>query len=241
MKKRIFAVLLAASMMASLTACGGKEVTTESTTATNNQTTETEAKKTTLDPATMTEVVFWHNRGGKAGELLEQTMIPKFNETKGKELGITVVPVYQSSTDLIAKLKALILAKDVTNLPDLVQVFAGDAEYMSTVPYVIPAQTLIAQDDTFHTDELFPQLLETYTYAGTLYSLPFHASTMIMYYNKTAFKEAGLDPEKAPETIADVADAASKLLKKDASGVKQYAITMGIQNTYLNHFIGGQG
>lgn len=189
----------------------------------------------------MTELVFWHNRGGNAGELLEQTMIPKFNETTGKEMGIQITPVYQSSADIINKLKALILAKDVDNLPDLVQIFAGDAEYMSTVPYVVPAQTLIENDESFTTDDILPQLLNTYTYAGTLYSVPFHASTMIMYYNKDAFKEAGLDAEKAPETIADVAAAAEKLLKKDSTGVKQYAITMGIQNTYLNHFIGGQG
>ena len=35
---------------------------------------------------------------------------------------------------------------------------------------------------------------------------------------------------------------AAKLLKTDASGVvSQYAITLAINNTYLNHWIGGQG
>lgn len=237
MKKRILAMALAAGMVLSLAACGGKK-----TSEPGSQAAPTEA--TTLaevDASTATELIFWHNRGGNAGELLEQTMIPKFNDTIGKEMGIKITPVYQSSSDIISKLKALILAKDVENLPDLVQIFAGDAEYMSTVPYVVPAETLIANDDSFNTDEILPQLLNTYTYSGTLYSMPFHASTMMMYYNKTAFAEAGLDPEQAPETIADVAAMAEKLLKRDASGVKQYAITMGIQNTYLNHFIGGQG
>ena len=59
-----------------------------------------------VDSNKNTEVILWHNRGGKAGELLEQTMIPKFNETVGKEMGITVTPVYQSSSDLISKVKA---------------------------------------------------------------------------------------------------------------------------------------
>lgn len=234
MRKKFVSAILAASMVVSLSACGGK-----------SQSAEPEAtkpvQKVEVNTAETTELIFWHNRGGAAGELLEQTMIPEFNETKGKELGIKITPVYQSSADLISKLKALILAKDEDNIPDLVQVFAGDAEYMSTVPYVIPAQQLDEMDETFNTDDILPQLINTYTYAGTMYSLPFHASTQVMYYNKTAFANAGLDPEKAPETIAEVAEDAGKLLIRDNTGVKQYAITMGIQNTYLNHFIGGQG
>lgn len=231
--KKLLATVLAVSMVASLAACGGKKSELEPVTAISG--------KVEIDTSSVTELIFWHNRGGNAGELLEQTMIPKFNDTAGKDMGIKITPVYQSSSDIISKLKALILAKDESNLPDLVQIFAGDAEYMSTVPNVVPVQTLIENDDSFSTEEILPQLLNTYTYGGTLYSMPFHASTMIMYYNKTAYAEAGLDPEKAPETIADVAEAAKKLLKKDDTGVKQYAITMGVQNTYLNHFIGGQG
>lgn len=183
-----------------------------------------------VDTGKTTEVVLWHNRGGKAGELLEQTMIPKFNDTVGKELGIQVTPVYQSSSDLISK------AKDVDNLPDMIQAFAGDAEYMSTVPYVVPAQSLIEADESFDGSELMPQLVNSYTLADVLWSLPFHASTMVMYYNKTAYAKAGLDPETPATTLAEFADMAAKL-KADG----QYAITLGIQNTYINHFIGGQG
>lgn len=239
MKKRMIVVtLLSLALAVSLTACGGSK---KAVVQTDSGSEEKSVALEPVDKSKTTELIFWHNRGGSAGEYLEKTAIPKFNDTVGKELGIKVTPVYQSSADLISKLKALILAKDVENMPDMVQVFAGDTEYMSTVPYVVPVKDLLAQDKTFNTDELLPQLLNTYTYAGNLNSLPFHASTMVMYYNKTAFQEAGLDPATPPATLGDMADMAGKLLKKDASGVKQYAITMGIQNAYLNHFIAGQG
>lgn len=241
MRKRVVAAVLAAVMAVMLTACGGGKEGAVSSDAGGQDAGSSKRVLAEIDKSTTTELILWHNRGGNAGELLEQKMIPEFNDTIGKEMGIKITPVYQSSSDLIGKVKALILAKDVENLPDMVQVFAGDAEYMSTVPYVVPAQELVEADENFNTDELLPQLLSTYTYAGTMYSLPFHASTMIMYYNKSAFAEAGLDPETPPATIADVAADASKLLKRDTAGVNQYAITMGIQNTYLNHFIGGQG
>src|SRR3989442_7433048 len=48
--------------------------------------------------------------------------------------------------------------------------------------------------------------------------MPFNASSSIFYYNKDAFKEVGLDPDKPPVTFSEITDAAKKLTKKDASG-----------------------
>ena len=56
-----------------------------------------------------------------------------------------------------------------------------------------------------------------YSKDGKLYALPYSAATPILYYNKDAFKKAGLDPEKPPRTWPTVAEHAKKLL---ASGTK---------------------
>lgn len=53
---------------------------------------------------------------------------------------------------------------------------------------------------------------------GKTWGVPFQRSTIVMYYNKEMFKEAGLDPNKAPTTWAEMAEAAKKLTKKDAAG-----------------------
>ncbi len=46
-----------------------------------------------------------------------------------------------------------------------------------------------------------------------------------MYWNKEAFKEAGLDPEKPPTSWAELKTMAAKLTRKDASGkVTQYGV-----------------
>lgn len=52
---------------------------------------------------------------------------------------------------------------------------------------------------------------------GHLLSQPFNSSTPVLYYNKDAFKKAGLDPEQPPKTWQDLADYAAKL---KASGMK---------------------
>ena len=54
---------------------------------------------------------------------------------------------------------------------------------------------------------------------------PFQRSTVVLYWNKELFKEAGLDPNKPPANWAEMLDYAKKLTKKDAGGkVTQWGI-----------------
>lgn len=60
---------------------------------------------------------------------------------------------------------------------------------------------------------------------GQLWSIPFQRSTLVSYYNKDAFRAAGLDPEAPPMTWEALAEAASKLTLKDSAGnVTQWGI-----------------
>src|SRR5690606_31315902 len=51
---------------------------------------------------------------------------------------------------------------------------------------------------------------------GRMLSMPLNSSSPIFYYNKAAFKKAGLDPAVAPKTWVEVREAAKKL---QASGM----------------------
>jgi sn-glycerol 3-phosphate transport system substrate-binding protein len=64
----------------------------------------------------------------------------------------------------------------------------------------------------------YPSLMMNGTYKGKVYGIPFQRSTIVLYWNKEAFKEAGLDPEKPPANWTEMAQMAGKLVKKDASG-----------------------
>jgi multiple sugar transport system substrate-binding protein len=67
-------------------------------------------------------------------------------------------------------------------------------------------------------DDYWPFAWEEATYKGKLYALPFDTDTRALWYNKDQFKEAGLDPEKGPQNIQELADMSEKLTKKDANG-----------------------
>ena len=64
----------------------------------------------------------------------------------------------------------------------------------------------------------YPALMSNGTYKGKVYGIPFQRSTIVLYWNKDAFKEAGLDPEKAPASWDEMRTMAAKLVKKDGSG-----------------------
>jgi len=60
---------------------------------------------------------------------------------------------------------------------------------------------------------------------GKTWGIPFQRSTVVMYWNKDLFKEAGLDPNKPPTSWAELKDMATRLTRKDAGGkVTQYGV-----------------
>src|SRR5437660_1296344 len=64
----------------------------------------------------------------------------------------------------------------------------------------------------------YPGFMANSQAEGKTWGIPFQRSTVVQYWNKAAFKEAGLDPEKPPATWNEMAQMAAKLVKKDASG-----------------------
>jgi sn-glycerol 3-phosphate transport system substrate-binding protein len=64
----------------------------------------------------------------------------------------------------------------------------------------------------------YPALMANGTYKGKVYGIPFQRSTIVMYWNKDAFQDAGLDPNTPPASWNEMARMAGKLVKKDSSG-----------------------
>ena len=104
---------------------------------------------------------------------------------------------------------------------------------LSTDMFTLIDEDAIAPiDDFIKTEEdkawlkgFYPAFMANSQTGGKTWGVPFQRSTVVMYYNKDAFKEAGLDPNKAPQNWAELREAAHKLTKKDANGnVMQYGI-----------------
>lgn len=90
---------------------------------------------------------------------------------------------------------------------------------------LIEQDAIVAFDDIVETEEektwlksFYPSLMENGMTKGKTWGIPFQRSTIVMYYNKDAFRDAGLDPSKPPASWDELASAGKQLVKKDAGG-----------------------
>ena len=104
---------------------------------------------------------------------------------------------------------------------------------LSTDTFTLADEGAIAPiDDFVKTDadrawlkSFFPAFLLNGQFDNKTWGVPFQRSTVVLYWNKQLFKEAGLDPNKPPQTWAETISMGQKLTKKDASGnVTQWGI-----------------
>lgn len=89
---------------------------------------------------------------------------------------------------------------------------------------LIEQDAIVAFDDIVSTpeekawlDSFYPTLMQNGRTGGKTWGIPFQRSTIVMYYNKDAFRAAGLDPENPPATWDELVAAGKKLTKADGS------------------------
>jgi len=77
--------------------------------------------------------------------------------------------------------------------------------------------------------------LDQARYRGKLYGMPFLIDATGLFWNREAFAEAGLDPNRPPRTTEEVLDFVVKLTKRDARG---NLVRLGLQPPTLQEVIG---
>ena len=75
-----------------------------------------------------------------------------------------------------------------------------------------------ATRDNVVRDQFWPFTWDQSLYNGDTYGIPFETDVRVLYWNKNAFTEVGLDPAKPPVKWADLEAYADKLDKKNADG-----------------------
>jgi len=159
-----------------------------------------------------TEIHFWHAMTGALGEALE-TQAKQFNDSQGE---YEVKPLRKGSYP--ETLTAAIAAYRQKNPPHIVQVFEVGTQTMMLSGAIYPVHELMQQNEIkIDWNDFIKPVVGYYTKDGKLYSMPYNSSTPILYYNKDAFKKAGLDPEKPPKSWQDVEAYSKKILAAGAA------------------------
>lgn len=151
--------------------------------------------------------------GGPITKVIDD-MIAEFQKANPD---IKVKAVYAGNYD-DTRVKALAALK--ANQPvQLSVLFSIDVFELIDQDVIVPFDDFATSaEDKQWLASFYPALMANSKAKGKIWGIPFQRSTIVLYHNKDAFKEVGLDPEKAPATWNEMVAAAQKLTKRDASG-----------------------
>jgi sn-glycerol 3-phosphate transport system substrate-binding protein len=148
--------------------------------------------------------------GGPVTKIIDD-MVQRF-ERQNPDIKVTAV--YAGNyTDTMTK---AMTAMKGGQPPQLSVLLSTDVFTLMDENAIVPMDDLVSDNSWF--DSFYPAFMANGKIGGKTWSIPFQRSTIVLYWNKDAFKEAGLDPEKAPANWNEMAAMGAKLVKKDASG-----------------------
>ena len=162
------------------------------------------------------ELEFWHGLSQPLGGILEK-IVADFNASQNKyQVNATFKGSYPDT------MVAAIAAFRAGSAPHIVQMFeVGTATMMAAREAIKPLHEIMKESGVaFDPKAYVPAVRGYYSLPdGRMMSMPFNSSTAVMFYNKDAFKKAGLDPEKPPRTWAELRAAALKIRSANAANI----------------------
>lgn len=198
MKRRLVSVLLAATMtVVSLAGCGSTSAAKVEGASGTSAAAEENGEKAAGGPVT---IKFWNGFTGSDGDELVE-LVDKFN-SENKD-GITVEMDISASLD--EQLASAFAAGDG---PDLVLFSSASrftyGDYLQDISDIFDKTSLDKGD--------FIEAYTDYCSEGdSLYLVPMEIVGFYLYWNKDLFKDAGLDPEKGPESWDEYVEYAKKI------------------------------
>ena len=167
-----------------------------------------------LSAQAQTEIQWWHAQTAVNAQVIDD-LAKNFNAS---QKAYKIVTTYKGS--YTETFTATVAAFRAGNAPHIVQVVeVGTATMMASTGVSVPVGKMMKDaGEKFDPKSYISAVAGYYTApSGEMLSFPFNSSTTVFYFNKDAFKVAGIDTTKPPGTWPEVALAAAKL---KASGHK---------------------
>jgi sn-glycerol 3-phosphate transport system substrate-binding protein len=154
-------------------------------------------------------IVFSHafgdeNRQGWVADVAEAFM--------AENPGITIEAV--SNPSYRDTLNGAILGAQQGNAPHIVQVFEVGSQLALDSGIFIPVSDVANEDQLASLEDVIPAVRDYYSLGDDQWSLPWNSSNAVLYYNKTIFEAAGLDPEMPPTTYSEVLETCEVLMSQ---------------------------
>lgn len=131
---------------------------------------------------------------------------------------ISVTAIYSGNYD-DTRVRAL-SALNSGEPAQLAVMFSIDAYDLIEQGYIIPFEEVISTDDEREwLDSFYPALMANSRIEGQTWGVPFQRSTIVAYYNRDMFRDAGLDPDAPPSTWEELVSMSEALTDEDTWGI----------------------
>lgn len=138
---------------------------------------------------------------------------------------VKINPVYAGSyAETRTKVQAAI---NGGNTPDMAIMFSIDLYSLLAMDAIVPIDSLCTtQEDKDWINGFYEGFMMNSKDGDTTYGIPWQRSTIVLYYNKDAFREVGLDPDTPPTTWEQLSEYAKKLTKVENGTTTRFGINI---------------
>lgn len=161
------------------------------------------------------EITFWHGLGAE----LEVSLVAAVDAYNASQDRVVVDLVSQTSYE--ENFESFRTATEADR-PEIVQLPEYYVQAMTDSGTTVPAESCV-EASGFDLDPLVDRAVEYYTVQGALRAMPFNVSNPVLYYNKTMFEAAGLDPNVPPTTLDQLREYAQAIVD---SGAARYGLAL---------------
>jgi multiple sugar transport system substrate-binding protein len=169
--------------------------------ATEAPATEAAPSEAAMGCASTGDLEMWERSGGNAG--MVDALVAAWNEAYPDcKINLTYIP----HTEMVSKIAQGIASGEVPDLMGMDLIYAPQFEDAGQLVDITDQIGGIPELETAS-----PGHLTVGTYEGRLYGVPLYADVSALFYNKTLFEQAGLDPDKPPTSLAEIREFADKI------------------------------
>ena len=173
---------------------------------------------------------------GSYGAIERGVLLKYLEEFAQQYPGTTVELQIYTNQDFMTKLIAALAGGTG---PDFTRFKEYQALDMAALGHAVELDGLVAKDKKINLNDFTPQSVEGSKYKNKLAGIPHHSQFVMMAWNKTLFQQAGLNPEKAPETWDELREFSRRLRKPadDVWGFRLYEVQGQAREQQFNWFM----
>jgi multiple sugar transport system substrate-binding protein len=159
-----------------------------------------------------TIITYWDRHTGHEFDA-RVALIEEFNRSQDR--------VYVRPLAIGPRIEKLLTAISGGAPPDICSLESAILAALGAQGCFTPIEEFMASEPSLREERFFPHVWRMVAFDGHVYAVPTTTDSTCLLWNKAAFRRAGLDPDRPPKNMTELADYAAKLTIQSGSNIDQ--------------------